>query len=263
MEKLFALNTDVKSMEISAIKKNICGKSPSLIIERELVRRITLTEPSPIRNKAENFFLGDFSVPILDYVSLKIYKSTYYQKILGEYYEFISKENKHIPYYKLTLYNNINNSTLRNYITVITLRYFTSKKEKSDKIDSLNISIEGQSTLTKDKDGNEMIENPWFLLLISSQGDTNDSSLSPEAYQKIDYVFSKLPERDVKVIKLMVMDELSGLEAFEELKEDLARTAKIPVSTWSTKQKQDAMSLQRSRALKHFKKIVEDEKIDF
>ena len=52
---------------------------------------------------------------------------------MGEYYEFISKENKQIPYYKLTLYGHINNSTLRNYVTSITVRYFISKKKKEEK----------------------------------------------------------------------------------------------------------------------------------
>lgn len=256
-------NTDIESLDISAIRNNVCGKNPSLLVEKEFVRRITLLEPSILRAQAQNCFLDDFSKPILEYVSLNVYKSTYYQEILGEYYEFISKENKRIPFYKLTLYNSINNATLRNYVTTITLRYFVSTKERRERKEGLLISLDESSTLKTEKDGSELIENPWFNLLIGNTGDEEETSFSSETYQKIEYVFSKLPERDVKVIKLMVMDNLSGLEAFEELKEELAKTAKIPVTTWSTKQKQDAMSLSRSRALKHFKKIVEYEKIDF
>ena len=61
----------------------------------------------------------------------------------------------------------------------------------------------------------------------------------------------------------MVMDNVSGLDAFDELEDDLSKTAKIPTSTWTTKQKQDAMALQKARALKHFIKVMNNEKINF
>ena len=122
---------DLKNLDFKLLKEKLKCKHPSLETEMEFIRRITLIEECSARKLARNYFNGDFSFPILTYVSRYVYENKYnYQHIMGEYYEFISKENKQIPYYKLTLYGHINNSTLRNYVTSITVRYFISKKKK-------------------------------------------------------------------------------------------------------------------------------------
>lgn len=254
----------ITDCSIILIKKNVESKHPILSYEKELIRRISSLEPNKQSREARDYFLGDFSTPILAYVSTKIYHHSNWEEILGEYYEFISKENKETktPYYKVTLYNQLKNSTLRKYVTVITTRYFVDEKVRDEKITERTISLDGSSTYNEDKYGNVVIENPWFNLLIGNDGHNEGYDITPDVYQKIDYVFSKLPERDVKVIKLMVMNSLSGLEAFEEMRFYLSKGAKTPVNTWTNKQKQDAMALLRARALKHFNNIVENEKID-
>lgn len=254
----------LENATIGTIKKGVGGKNPVNAIEKEFVRRITLCEQSDKRDKAREYFLGDFSTPILTYTTVYLYNKPKTKEILSDYYEFISKENKQIPYYKLKLYANINNSTLRHYVTTITIRHFVDKKKKDDNNNRGKISIDGATTIKNDEEnGKDVIENPWFNLLINNNGEDKENTLRAESYKKIDLVFSKLPERDVKTIKLMVMDGVSGLEAFEEMKDDIEKTAKSPVATWSTKKIQDAMALQKARALKHFLKIVKDEKIDF
>ncbi len=259
------VGNDVKLelVSIEVIKKNVGGMCPTLTVEYEFVRRITLVNECQQRDQARNYFLGDYSLPILTYVSKYVYNNVYYQEIWGEYYEFISKENKQIPYYKLRLYANFNNSTLRHYVTAITVRHFVSQKMKEDRIGKRMISIDGTSVSKTEESEKDVIDNPWFNLLIGNDGSDDERFMTLEAYKKIEYVLSRLPERDVKVIKLMVMDDMSGLDAFEELKADLEKTARTPISTWTSKQKQDAMALQKARALKHFNKIVENEKIDF
>lgn len=250
-------------LDFEVIKKYLKNNRPQLIVEKEFVRRITLLEDCLQRKQAQCYFNTDFSSPILSYVARYVYNNTYYQEILGEYYEFISKENKNIPYYKLTLYKNVNNSTLRHYVTAITVRYFVDKKKKEDKISRQQLSIEGASKANTKENERDVIDNPWFNLLIGNAGDNHVVEMASEARKKIEFIFSKLPERDVKVIKLMVMHNVSGLDAFEELEDDLGKTAKKPTSIWTTKQKQDAMALQKARALKHFIKVMNDEKINF
>ena len=245
------------------IKKDVIGKHPNHLLEHEFVCRITMLNRCLQREEARAFFLGEYSSPILSYVGRFVYRNNLYQELLGEYYEFISKENKQIPYYKLTLYQNFNNSTLRNYITAITVRYFVNMKKKEDYLDKNTTSIDLASKIKIKENEKDVIDNPWFNLLIGNTGSYDGNSISVEAYKKIEYVFSKLPPRDVKVIKLMVMDSMSGLDAFEDLEKDLRVTARTPISTWSIKQKQDAMALLKGRALKHFKKIAENEKINF
>lgn len=263
MEVLIIGNRNLQAMTIPEIKRNICGKHPDLLVEKELIRRITLKEKCATRVIAQDYFISDFSITILSYVSQRVYGKSCFEEILGEYYIFISKENKQTPYYKLTLYNHINDSSFRNYVSTITIRYFTGLKKKNDKAEKLTVSIDGSTTTKKEKNGDEVIDNPWYRLLVSSRGDDGSTEITPETYEKIEYVFSKLPPRDVKVIQLLVMEGMSCLDAFEELKDDLAKTARIPVATWTKKQKQNAMALQRAKSIKHFKKIVENEKIDF
>ena len=127
----------------------------------------------------------------------------------------------------------------------------------------LTSSVDSASKIKNDGNEKDLIDNPWFNLLIGNKGSEESSSETLETSKKIDFVFSKLPERDVKVIKLMVMHGVSALDAFEELEDDLNKTSKIPTSTWTIKQKQNAMALQKARALKHFLKVINDEKINF
>lgn len=255
----------IMEYNLKVIKENIESKRPNLSYEQEFIRRISQTKTNRQCEEARNYFLKDFSLPILLYISTNLYHQTSWEEIFGEYYEFISKENKesHTPYYKVTLYSKQKDTTLRKYITVITTRYFVDEKIKEDKLNGNMISIDSASTYCENKSGNTVIENPWFNLLIGNKGDDESNDIKPETYQKIDYVLSKLPERETKAIELMVMDDLSALEAFEELEPYLQRNAKTPTSTWTKKQKQDAMSLLKGRALKHFKIIIEHENIDF
>ena len=146
-------------LDFEVIKKYLKNNRPQLIIEKEFVRRITLLEDSLQRKQAQGYFNTEFSSPILSYVARYVHNNAYYQEILGEYYEFISKEKKNIPYYKLTLYKNINNSTLRHYVTAITVRYFIDKKKKEDKISRKQLSIEGASKVNTKENERDVIDN--------------------------------------------------------------------------------------------------------
>ena len=81
-------------LDFEVIKKYLKNNRPQLIIEKEFVRRITLLEDSLQRKQAQGYFNTEFSSPILSYVARYVHNNAYYQEILGEYYEFISKEKK-------------------------------------------------------------------------------------------------------------------------------------------------------------------------
>ena len=93
-----------------------------------------------------------------------------------------------------------------------------------------------------------MIDNPWFSLLLEKNEIENLMDY------KLKTALLKLPYREQLIIKLMIMDNASGLEAFEDLKPYLR--SKIPFTDWSDKQKQDAMALLKGRALKHLKQLL-------
>lgn len=244
----------LQSESFESIKKDVNGKHPTYEYELEFVRRITLKENNITSSTARNFFLTDYSRPMLSSIAADLYHCGY-ENIYGEYYEFISKENPEtkVPFYKLTLFKGKNDSNLKSYTSTITTRYFTNKKKVDDKKKNKTriVSIDEGQKLKTDVFGGDVIDNPWFSLLIN--GETKkDKTLE----KKVNNAFSKLPEREQLAINLMVKDDASGLEAFEDLKYYL-NPRKQPLSEWNDKQKQDAVALLKGRALDHLKELLE------
>lgn len=291
MKTLGETEKELHTMNISEIEADVCGKNPTLEIEKEYVRRISYRSPCDMRRKAQESFYGKFSIPILNYILYRIFhNSCTRQEILGEYCIFISEKNNKFPYepyYKLISFTGENNKKLRNYVWTMTKNHFVAKRKKEDKISNLTVSVGGCTVIKNVKGSDEVIENPWFSLLLSSGTYGNgQSEITSDKYKKIDEVFDKMsnpPEEwsqskeksrlykrlkeygplYVKIIKLMFMDGISALEAFEQLETDVANTAQTPVSGWTEKQKQDRMANLKAKALKTFKMIVDNEKINF
>lgn len=249
---------------LELIKKKVGGPKTELAFEFEFVRRITLKEFSPVVEKARNYFLTDYSKDMLTYIANSICRCTR-EEIWGEYFEFISKEDAETetPYYKLTLFNGEFGATLSSYVSVITTRYFIKVETKRGRAEDGNTSIDAEQSLSNKISNEGVIENPWFELLLSETADDIRRAEREEMYQRIEKAMEKLPRKDQLAISLMVMDEVSCLEAFEELEPYLNPRNGNPTSEWSVKQKQDAMSLAKGRALKHLIKILEHEKNNF
>lgn len=251
--KNLLLLEQLKDATFGSIKKNVSAKNPTYEYELEFVRRISLKEKCPTSTEAQGYFLGDYSIPFLTVIAADLFHCGW-EDIYGEYYEFISKENHEtkIPFYKLTLFKGKNDSNLKSYTSTITSRYFSSQKKEEERRSKKNkiVSIDEGQTIKQDNYGGEVIDNPWFALLI-------DKSTSKDATMEISInnALNKLPEREQLIIKLMVMDDASGLEAFEDLAPYL-NPSKLPLSEWSDKQKQDAMALLKGRALKHLKQLL-------
>ena len=252
----------LKMATFESIKRDVNGKHPTFEYELEFIRRITLKENSITSLTARNFFLKEYSTPMLSSIAADLFHCGY-KEIYGEYYEFISQENPEtkVPFYKLTLFQGKNNSNLKSYTSTITTRYFTNKKIVDDKTKNKTrlVSIDEGQTLKTDVFGGEAIYNPWFALLLDKEV-KKDGVLET----KVNKAFAELPEREQLVINLMVKDNASGLEAFEDLKDYLNPREDNPISEWDDKNKQDAMALLKGRALKHLKKILrKNEKVNF
>ena len=242
----------LRSETFESIKKDVSGKHPTYEYELEFVRRITLKENCTTSSVARNFFLADYSRPMLSCIAADLYHCGY-ENIYGEYYEFISKENPEtrVPFYKLTLFKGKNDSNLKSYTSVITTRYFINKKKGDDRKKSKSrlVSIDEVQRHNNNVFGN-VIDNPWFSLLIDNEFKT-DNTLE----RRVNDAFSKLPKREQLAINLMVKDNASGLEAFEDIKFYL-KPRKQSISKWNNKQKQDAMALLKGRALDHLKELL-------
>lgn len=252
------------NIDIELIKRKVGGKKPEIAYEFEFVRRITLKEFSQVVEKARSYFLTDYSKDMLTYIASSICRCTR-EEIWGEYFEFISKENTDTktPYYKLTLFNGEFGASLMSYVSVITTRYFVKGEEKRVRDEERYTSIDAEESLGRKISNEGVIENPWFELLLSETADDIRRAEREEMYQRIEKAMELLPRKDQLAISLMVMEEVSCLDAFEELEPYLNPRLDNPISEWTVKQKQDAMSLAKGRALKHLIKILEHEKNNF
>lgn len=248
---------NLELLSFDVIKKHLVGKNIINEYELEFVRRIIQRDEKLLYVQiARNYFLTDYSSSFLDYIASSICKEENGLKIKGEYFEFISKSDykTNTPYYKLTLYTAKNQATLLSYVSTITARHFTAKYCKDSEIKK-TVSLESFNTSTLNICKSEVIDNPWFNTLIQCEADDVLSKYG-QTEQSLYTALQKLPEREQLIIKLMVMGDASALDAFEDLEPYLAQNAKTPTSTWTKKQKQDAMSLLKGRALSHLKKIM-------
>ena len=80
--------------------------------------------------------------------------------------------------------------------------------------------------------------------------------------------FKKLKERDQKALQYLVIDKMHGLDAYPLLEEYIHPKPKDDMTSeevkkaWTTKQKQDAISLMKGRALEYLLEKYNEEKLN-
>lgn len=218
----------------------------------ELAKRVVNNDKQSV-----HYFLGEFSIPILDYIGKEIMKFEghyingvlcFYTNISSDYYEFIgAKFIDNIPtWHKVSLYKGIKNkgdkeARLYTYINTITVRHFISVKKKLDKNKEKNLDDMPESvsiSILKDYDGFDEI----YLEEDDSQ------------YTELDIAWKKLPKRDQLILRYLVIEERNPLDIFDEMIQYVDTT--IPPEQYTKKQKQDAMSLMKRRAKLHLRMII-------
>lgn len=239
------------------IQNNLLSKKPDKENEDLLIENVTSLLATPAVEQWREFFLTDFSCGFLNRIAYDFYGKTW-QYILGEYYTFISPVGGEasIPYYKVSLYSRHRDAILKTYLSVITTRYFYNERQKEIKKNHAQNSFEEETVLKVTFSGNEVIENPWYSLLIY---DGDNESLSEEdrmAKLELEDVIAKLPEKEQLVVHMVYYEDCSGEEIFEELLEEHLINPRRDVSTLTTKDKQDAVANIKKRALKHINKMM-------
>lgn len=241
------------------IQNNLLSKKPTQANENILIENITSVITTSIVEQWRKFFLTDFSIGFLSRISYDLYGTTW-QYIQGEYYLFISPVGgeKSIPYYKVSLFSRQKDAMLKSYLSVITSRYFYDKKLRESKVSNASSSIDEVTRLKINFSGNEVIENPWYALLIY---DGDADLLSADNYvlmAKLKKMIEKLPQKEQTVIQMSVYEDYSGEEIFEELLSEGLIQPKRDVSTLTSKDKQDAVANIKKRALSHLKTLMKE-----
>ena len=242
---------DIKNSSLDYLKKlrNIDG-------DLEIARRVVENDTATV-----NYFLGEFSAPILDYVGKNIMKTSgclvndklhYYMEHSGEYYEFIgAKFENNIPQWnKISLYRATQNkgeyeARLYTYVNVITVRHFIALKQKKDKNKWENLD--------------DMPESMTISILKEYEGfDEISLAEEKEEYKELDIAWAKLPERDQLILTYLVIQDANPLDIFDEMIQYV--DTKISPDQFSVKQKQDAMSLMKRRAKKHLCNLIVEQR---
>lgn len=233
--------------------KELRKPKPSTDAEDWLVSKVCSNVPTAEVHISREFFLGEYSFSFLDYLGKHLY-GTGAMDITGEYYEFISTEGGrgNIPYYKVWCFDRRKASKLKTYVATITARYFTAEKKKEEAIIQRTTSIDEEDG--EKKTATDMIENPWFDLLIAKGNDLPCPLKYQKMLPKLNDALQKLPYNERRTVQLVIMDTVSTEEAFDELFDYM--NAKKDRSEFTKLEKQRSINLLKSRALAHLRKYM-------
>lgn len=197
----------------------------------ELARRVYCNEARTV-----DYYISTLCKPNIDFIE----KNIMHRYILSEYYIFLCEPvEDNIPQWKKVRgYKAGNECTLKTYTSTIACRHFSkvAKKEKEEGMrhDDLIEFMDYEALLVCDKVDDDL-DSPTRVAMRNA--------------------YSKLQDRDKMVLKYLIIDKFDSQKAFELLKDDIHPRAKDGMTsdevkaTLSLKQKQDAVSLLKGRAL--------------
>lgn len=249
---------EILDLKIKMIQSNLLTKKPEKENEDLLIEKITSTTSTPLIEKWRTFFLSDFSKDFLNRISYDLYGESG-DSIMGDYYMFISPaggENS-IPYYKVSLFSRYKDAKLKSYLSVITSRYFYTKRKKELAVSNQKESLNEGRKLINVYSGNNLIENSWFALLITNNDEIWLSENNIPLAEKLKNMIKKLPAREQAAIELTYYGNCSGEEIFDELLTEGLINPKRQVDSLTSKDKQDAVANIRKRAIKHLQTLMQ------
>jgi hypothetical protein len=196
---------------------------------------------------AVDYYLGYLTKPIVKYLSEKVM----FREMTGEFFDFIShpyNEKKGVFMWKpITYYSGKNNCSLRTYTSDIASRQFYKIRKQEKEINNSSQDII------------EYYDYESLLFLSDTTYSEEDEALD-EMKRRLRIAFSKLTEKEKAAIQLLVIDKVSGLEAFDQLKKYLnpKLIASGEPDQWSAKEKQNRVSVLKGRALEKLLKLFNE-----
>lgn len=243
---------DISINDIEMSNLSYLKKLQSVEGDLEIARRVVKNEETVVQ-----YFLGEFSIPFLDYIGGEIMKldvsfingsKCFYPCVVSEYYEFIGAKffDGKPTWHKVALYKGVKNkgtkeARLYTYINTITVRHFIALKKKENK--------------NKEKSLDEMTES--LNVSILKEYDGFDEILLSEEHNKrseLDIAWDILPKKDQLILKYLVIDEMNPLEIFDEMIQYVQ--TEIAPDLYTRKQRQDAMALMKRRAKAHLRDLI-------
>lgn len=217
----------------------LLANDENCVYNLEFMRRIVANSPPYVE-----YYLGDFSKEIVRYIQDRIV----HRDILTDFYRFLSAPmggDGRPTWHKVSLYKGRNRCTLWTYTSDITVRHFVKvakqERKRAPKESPLLDYVDYQTLLEYDQDSEE------------------DSNEKAKMKKRIRAAFRSLEERDRQVITSLVINKgeknrhwsisFKELEGYIHPKPVDGKSSDEVKASWTNKQKQDAMSLLKGRAL--------------
>lgn len=215
---------------------NLLDNDCECIYNLEFKRRIVSNDKVSVE-----YYVGDYSKDIVSYIESYII----HRSILSEYYEFLCEPidlNKIPKWHRVSLYEGRSGSSLYTYTSNISSRFFCRQALKERNNEENNVQL--------------LDYFDYETLIKYDIEDIEDDDVIKENKKRIREAFEKLCVRDRLVIKELVIKKNHWSKAFEVLSpylnprpHGIYDTKEKIIESWSNKQKQDAISLMKGRAI--------------
>ena len=265
------LNMELQELSFEELRTRVLFRE-GIKYDLEFARRI-----ADRKERESNFFFNEYSVPFLQDIAVWIAHEDSYRAVLGFYYDYVSAplekndDDILIPRFRmLRQYDGRRGAHLYTYVMRGTyreaIRYYRKDKPGSlvvgpkepydfERAFMNRIGCENEEAfIHADND-----EIGWEILNAFFYEEADSEAEHEQRIKKVKKAYDWLQEKDRLVLQLVVIEDKSGLEAFEQLKQYLRPKSKNEViDEWSSKKKQDTVSLWKTRALEHLEAIVKD-----
>ncbi len=162
-------------------------KNFALFTDEEWIDGLTST---PVNEDLHKYFFETKCASLLRYIVATLYKHEDIHEILGEFFEFLYKDDWHV----LKQYKKINGASLNSYIARCAINYFVSNHRKEIVYASKHCDI----------------DTPEALNNFASEDDNLDKENVMKAY-------NNLEPRDKNVLRLLVLKGKTSLEVADQI----------------------------------------------
>lgn len=195
------------------------GNSYAKLNDRELVRRLTA---APTDEKLHRYFFEIKCRPFLQYIASALFGSNRTEPLLGEFYEFLSRNDWHI----LKQYENRNGASLSGYLSRCTIHHFLALKKREEKI----------------YDNIGTLDHPDIIAELNKFVQEEEKEMPP-----VWMAFKLLNERDRNILRYLVIEGRSTLEIADHIWKYV--NTENDWHTLPVKRVQDTIAMMKRRAL--------------
>lgn len=223
--------TDWNTISWGELRRKL-KNDPDYLANKEVARRVIMNEPIVV-----NYYLGSMNEKIVAKINFVMGRDTYadFFLFLGHPFE----DETGVPaWHRVSLYD-ARDCTLQSYTARIACRHFYKIANKEKKLRNTE---------------SELLEFRDYESLLSCDQSENDGD--SVTHKRMKRAFKTLNERDQKVLQYLVIDKMTGIDAYALLESFVHPIAKDGLTSdeikasWTSKQKQDVVSLMKGRALK-------------